>query len=463
MDYGELALKFAFIVLAISANAIFVAAEFSLVRLRPSRVEELAREGKYFFLKISKALVNVNDYISAAQIGITISSLVLGAIAEPVFHEVLAPLFTYFVLPDALSHSISFAISIVIVTCFHMMFGELLPKNIAMQYPEQVAVLTIIPLDLLFTFTKPIVWALTRIGNSIMKMIGLPVLSKSNVLIYSEEELKFLLSQSAQEGIIETAEKDMVQNVFEFGDTVVREVMTPRTDLIGIDIGATIDQATELAIRKKVSKLPVYEGNLDNIVGIVLSVDLLKGLQESKGQDSLSSVVRSVIKVPENKTLIDLLADFKKKTQQIAIVLDEFGGTYGLVTLEDIIEVIVGDIRNEGESTSPDIEKLSAHEFVIEATVTINDVNEALEARFPKEDFDTIGGFVFGLLGREALVGDEVVYGHWLFVVLECTRRIEKVKLIRLLETTVSGEEYQEINGNAPQLSVSESIERSSK
>ncbi|HEY9885833.1 MAG TPA: hemolysin family protein, partial [Vampirovibrionales bacterium] len=268
---------------------------------------------------------------------------------------------------------------------------------------------------------------------------------------YTEEEIKILLKESKAEGIIEQREEEMFNKVFEFTDTVVREIMTPRIEIIGVESGASLNEAVQIVIEHKTSKLPVYEESVDNIKGYIHSTDLLKVLSESEQDITVvDELIRPIMKVPESKPIADLLAEFKRDRVQIAIVLDEFGGTDGLVTLEDIVEELVGDIQDEDELPEEPIVEVEDGGYLIESRVPISEVNESLETRLSEEHFDTIGGYVFGLIGREPRIGDEVEDLDWTFKVEKLDEHnIKQIKAIPNINNSSDelSEETNNING----------------
>jgi CBS domain containing-hemolysin-like protein len=419
-----------FIFFSVLLNGLYVAAEFSLARCRPSKVESMATNGGFLHKLLLRAVSRLNDYISAAQVGITIASLVLGAIAEPFFSSMLDPLFKSLSVPELLLHPLSFTLSMMVATYIHVVMGEFIPKTLALQYPEQIALATILPLDWSYRVTKPLVWILNTSANSLLKVSGITANNKV-VLAYSEEEIKLLVKESQKEGVIERTEEEMVNKVFEFTDTVVREIMTPRTEIIGIEANSGLSKAVDATIINKVSKLPVYEENVDKVIGLVHTADLLKYLQNANHDILVKEIIRPIMRVPESKPIADLLTEFKRDRVQIAIVLDEFGGTAGLVTLEDIVEELVGDIQDEDEAIDEPIIKIADNGYLIESRVLIAEINETLGTNFSDEHFDTIGGYVFGLIGREPKVGDEVKFDSWVFKVEKIERKIEQIRLIK--------------------------------
>ncbi len=437
-----------FISLAVLFNALYVAAEFSLARCRPSKVENLAAKGGFLDKLLLRAITKLNDYISAAQVGITIASLVLGAFAEPFFSRLVNPLLNAFSVPELFLHPISFTLSMMFATYIHVVVGEFIPKTLALQYPEQIALATILPLDWSYRITKPLVWILNNSANAFLRLLGLPTHNKV-ILAYSEEEIKLLVKESQKEGVIERTEEEMVNKVFEFTDTVVREVMTPRIDIVGIESGLTIKRAAELSIENKVSKLPVYETNIDTVIGFIHSLDIFQHLYHERGEVLLKEILRPIKQVPESKSIADLLTEFRKERIQIAIVLDEFGGTAGLVTLEDIIEELVGDIQDEDDLQEDPILQVSDGGYLIESRVLIAEVNEILGTNFSDQHFDTIGGFVFGLIGRQPQVGDQIAFEGWNFIVEKIERKIEQIKVKKVEQLSVNASSLAETTENS--------------
>jgi CBS domain containing-hemolysin-like protein len=438
---SQILVSLAFILVAIFFNALFVAAEFSLARCRVSKVESLALKGGVFSKLLLKATNRLNDYISAAQVGITIASLVLGAFAESFFSTFITPVLSFMNVPEYMLHTLSFVLAMAIATFFHVVIGEFIPKVLAFQNPEQVALATIFPLDWTYKITKPLVWILNKTSMSILRLAGI----EGNIQIvnpYTEDDIKFLVKKSQKEGVIEQTEEELVHKVFDFTDTVVREVMTPRIEIIGLSSESTIADAVQIIIAEKVSKIPVFEQSIDNILGVIHSTDILKALSEGHSEQLITEVIRPIKKVPESKSISDLLAEFKKERVQIAVVLDEFGGTDGLVTLEDIVEELVGDIQDEDEVVQEEqIIKAEDGEYLIEGRLLISDVNSQLSIEMPDEHFDTIGGFVFGLLGREPKEGDETEFDSWIFRVEKFDDR--NIKQIRMIPKKVKIEDAE--------------------
>jgi len=436
------------IVTAIAFNALFVASEFSLARIRASSIHTQIKTGNFLYKLLHEAVEHLNDYISAAQIGVTVASLCVGAFAEPLFAHLLEPLMQNSWLS---LHTSSLTISLFLATCLHVVFGEFIPKILSIQKPETIGLITILPLYAIYIVTKPLIFILNLFSIAFLRIFGLNVSGKTK-FSYTEEEILYLIKQSEKEGIIEKSESDMVDNVFEFGETVVREIMTPRTEIVGLEKLVSIRDAASHAIDKKKSKLPVYEKDLDHIIGLIYSIDLLKALylNPSNGEEPVQTIMREVMRIPESKPIADLLTEFRKGKTQMVTVVDEFGGTAGIVTLEDVIEEIVGDIRDEDEIHEEElIQDISPTEWLISSTVSIDQVNNLLDTEFSDEHYDTIGGFVFGLIGREPELNDTIEFESWEFVVTKLEKKIEQIRITKINKSHAKLEETYEKKGDS--------------
>lgn len=420
--------------LLILLNASFVAIEFALARVNKTRIEQKVKEGDKTSQIILGALNKIDNYISAAQVGITISSLALGAIAELTLAKLLMPLVEYFVSPDITAftaHSIALPTALLIVTYFHVVIGEIIPKTVAFVDPEKTASVLIWPLEVFKYMTSPLVSFLNLSASSILRLFGITDLRTT--FVYTEDELKMLLNISQEEGVLEEAEKEMITKIFDFPDTVAREIMTPRTDIICVEANNTIGGAIKTAIESKHSRIPIYEGSIDNITGVITSRDLLEQAHLNNHSKLIKEIAKPVIKVPESKPIDDLLTELKRKSLQMAVVIGEFGGTSGLVTIEDIVEEIVGEIPDEYDTEPDSVQVLPNGEMLIDGRLNLDEVNEKLGTCFSKEHYDTIGGFTFGLIGKEPNVGDEVEYDSYIIKVESKDK--QRVKQVRLKKT----------------------------
>jgi len=314
------------------------------------------------------------------------------------------------------------------VTYFHVVIGEIIPKTIAYVNPQKIAFILIWPLEIFKFLTSPLVKFLNISASGILRIFGITDLRTT--FVYTEDELKMLLNVSQEEGVLEESEKEMITNIFDFPDTVAREIMTPRTDMVCIDANEHIEDVIKSVIESKHSRIPIYEESIDNIIGVITTRDLLEQTHLGNSQMSLKEITKGVIKVPESKPIDDLLTELKRKSLQLAIVIDEFGGTSGLVTIEDIVEEIVGEIPDEYDTELEPIQVLPNNDILLDGKLTIDEINEKLGTRFSKEHYDTIGGFTFGLIGNEPNVGDEVENNGYIFrVEVKDKQRVKQVRL----------------------------------
>jgi len=414
-------------------NGYFVASEFSLVAVRKTRVDELARKGNLTAKILQKALNDLDSYISATQLGITLASLALGWIGEPAIAHVIEPHLQF--LPDTISfltaHTISVIIAFSIITFLHIVLGELAPKTVALQRAEATALIIIAPLILFTKLFRPFIWILNGAGQLVLRPFGLSGPS-GHQLVHSEEEIKMILTQSTQGGAIESKEAEILYNVFQLGDTPVKLIMIPRTDTIAFNVGLTIKDVLKKIEHHPHSRFPLYEGSIDSIVGFVHIKDMYKELLKNGGDNKLSrlKIIREIISVPENKKIDQVLSDMRKKRIHIAVVHDEFGGTSGIVTLEDIIESVIGDIEDEFDKPVKNIERQKDNTYIIQGNTPIDDIREKFKLPLKGEGYTTIGGLVFGLLGHEPRVDDTVQISKIQMHVTEIDKK--RIKTLRL-------------------------------
>lgn len=417
-------------------NGFFVAIEFALARVNKTRIEQKVKEGSKTADLILHALNKIDSYISASQIGITISSLALGALGELTIASHLIPIVDSFVpsdLTDFTAHSIALPLALLIVTYFHVVIGEIIPKTIAFINPEKAAFFFIWPLEIFKILTNPLVLILNNSASAILRLFGITDLRTT--FVYTEDELKMLLNVSHEEGVLEQTEKEMITNIFDFPDTVAREIMTPRTDIVCLEENKTIEEALKFVVESKHSRIPIYSESIDNVTGVITIRDLLEQTYLSNDKKHVKEIAKQIIKVPESKPLDDLLTELRRKSLQMAIVIGEFGGTSGLLTIEDIVEEIVGEIRDEYDHEADPIQVLPNSDILVDGKLTIDEVNEKLGTNFSKEHYDTIGGFTFGLIGQEFNEGDEVTSeGYVLRVEVKDKNRVKLLRLKKLPE-----------------------------
>lgn len=414
-------------------NGFFVAAEFAIVKVRASQIEIQAKSGSRV-ANIAKFITqHLDGYLAATQLGITLASLGLGWVGESVMEHLLHNLLTslgstpQFV--DSFSSTASPIIAFSFITVMHIVFGELAPKSIAIQRPVATTLFIALPLQLFYVVFKPFIWLLNGFANILLKLIGVSTIGGHEAL-HSTEELYYLLDQGKESGALDTNEHELIKNVFDFNERVVKNIMVPRTKISGIELGTSGEDVIQKIISEGYSRFPVYDEIIDKIIGIIHAKDVLPLLANHK-EWTLNDIIRKPYFVPETKKINDLLSELQQKRIQIAIVIDEFGGTAGMVTLEDIVEEIVGEIQDEYDEEKPIVEKISDNEFIINAYATVYDVNEHLPHDLPEnQDFDTVGGLVSQAFGKIPEVGDsEECYGYLFTILKKTEQNIETIKL----------------------------------
>jgi CBS domain containing-hemolysin-like protein len=426
-------LGLAALVVLVLANAFFVAAEYSLVRIRRTRVAELETHGKPNAKVVEGLIRHLDRSIATTQLGITMAGLALGWVAEPALSGLFRPIVGLLpqLPPEDLSRGLSAALAFAVITAVTVVIGELTPKGIALNDPEGTAFFIARPLSIVGWIFRPFIAVLTQAGNLVMRVLRLPPVSGKEG-VHSVAELKMIVSASAQGGVVEDEEEEMLQAVFDFSGTLVRQVMVPRTEMVAVPAEAPLAEVIQIAGENPFSKLPVYEGSLDHVIGVVHVKDLLRLSAVEEGPTQTArDVMRETIYVPETTFITTLLARFRRRRQHIAIVLDEYGGTAGVVTLSDLVEEIVGEVSDPFDE--PELQPLPDGTALIDGLATIAEVNERFDLRLDDPNYDTLAGFVLGRLGRLAQVGDQVVVdGVELRVEALDGLRIARVSLTRL-------------------------------
>jgi putative hemolysin len=403
-------------------NGFFVAAEYGLVTARRTAVQELADDGVRPARLVLRILADPPRFIAAMQLGVTATSLGIGALGEPVLARVFHP---------ALASILAVILAFLIITFFHVVIGELMPKGIALAYSERVALAVAAPVRGFFVLAKPLIWVLQRSSEAGLHALGLQAPS-GEVGVLSEAELKMLLSRSTEEGEIEHEEREMLYNVFDFADKEVSDVMVPRPEVVALSIDLPPEECLKTAVESPFTRYPVYRGSPDEIIGILHVRDLFRAAAQAGGIGNvdLESLLRPPHIVPETKDLAALLRDFRRTKEHISIVVDEYGGMQGIVTLEDLLEEIVGEIEDEFDLPDESVEQVDDNRIRIDGTYTIDDFNEDFHVSLPAEDYNTVGGFVFGELGHAPHEGDTVEHDGLLFTVFETDgNRIERLEV----------------------------------
>ena len=412
------------IIFLLFVNGFFVAAEFSLVRIRKTRLEQLIEEGNFAAKRAMKLTSNMNKMLAAAQLGVTIASIALGWVAEVTIVQLIQPIIEVFPHINGLyaAHAIAVPISFVIVTYFHVLLGEQLPKCLALEHTESLALVISTPMDIFMTIFKPFVWLLQISGDAILKILHID--DKDASLAHSSEELDKLVEESFNEGELNETEAEILHNMFKFSDLMAKQVMSPRTDMVCVPNDISYDELNNIALENRYTRYPVYEEeNIDKIIGFVHVKDLYT-LAMTKEEYSLEKLIRPIILVPETMTLDNLMMEFKKQRIQMAVVVDEFGGTAGLITLEDVLEEIIGDVQDEFDEDEEevDIKEIAENTYIANAMIRLDELAEFFELDnniLEEDDVETIAGLVVKLLGRIAEVGDQVSYNGLTFTVKE--------------------------------------------
>lgn len=436
-------LRLSAVIVLVLLNGFFVAAEFSLVSVRKTRIAELVARGDLSATAVQKALENPDRVIAATQLGITLASLGLGWIGEPALAHIFEPLIA--LLPgdfrSGVSHSLSAGLAFALITFLHVVAGELAPKSIALQNPEATSLIVARPTLWSERLFKPVIWALNGAGNLLLRWVGVRP-ATGHELVHSIEELKMLVAASAESGVVAPQESEMLHAVFDFKELLVRQVMIPRTEIIAIEADTPLNDIIPLVSQSSYTKFPVYDDNLDRILGILHTKDLLHAMQETGWQaHTARSLVRDPIFVPETISVSALLRQFRDNRQHIAIVLDEYGGTAGLVTLEDLLEEIVGEVSGPFDRITPEIQPLPDGSYLIDGLTLIEDVNASLGLDLSDPSYDTIAGYVLGRLGRIPKLKDTVDNGNVrLQVEAMDGLRIARLRLMRLGKDEVKGE-----------------------
>ena len=407
-------------------NGFFVAAEFALVKIRSSRLETLLQEGNTRAKYAKKLTDHLDASLSVTQLGITLASLGLGWVGEPAVAALLVPVVQFFGFGEDFAHSIALVVGFSLITAMHIILGELAPKSMAIQKAETVT-LNSIPMLIFHKIMWPAVWILNHVANWVIIRLGFEVASEGEEA-HSEEEIRLLMEESHKHGYIDKTELTFVDNVFDLSNLTVREIMIPRTDMICLYLEDSFDENVKKALTEQMTRYPVCIEDKDNIVGFLHIKDLLNPLYARKNID-IRSLLREVTVVPESMPVRNLLKLMQGKRLQLAIVVDEYGGTAGMVTLEDIVEEIVGEIQDEFDEERPTVEKRTEKLYSLDAKMLLDDVNEMFGTNIEEENIDTIGGWLSTQVDTPPRVGQKANFGDDEFFVEE----VDRVRITRVL------------------------------
>ncbi len=394
-------------IVLVGLNGFFVAAEFALVRVRESRIVQLEQEGSARAGVVHDTLRDLDSYLSVCQVGITVASLGLGWVGEPAVSRLIEPVLASFgVGSERVVTVVSVIMGFTVITYAHLVFGEQAPKYFSIQRAERVALWISRPLTISRLLLRPVVWVVNASTNFILRPWGIRLGEEMEA--HSEEELRIMITSSTASGVLDPEEREYLNNVFDFGDRVAREILVPRPDIEALPSDAPLAELAERAAFGRYTRYPVYEGELDNILGAVHVKDLFRAAGEDPKGFDIRGVIRECLVVPENKPIEQILREFQTRKLQMAIVIDEWGSVEGLITIEDVLEEIVGEIQDEFDEGEAAIEPIGEGLFAVDGRIPITDVNEHFNLDLPHEDFETIGGYVLGSLGRPPEAGDSV-------------------------------------------------------
>ncbi|WP_018757079.1 hemolysin family protein [Paenibacillus terrigena] len=418
-----------FVFVLVFLNGFFVAAEFAMVKVRGSRIDTLVQEGSKN-AKFAQSIVNNLDaYLSACQLGITLASLGLGWLGEPAIAQLLKPVFEALGFNDVLIHTVSIIIAFLLITILHIVLGELAPKTMAIRKSENVTLWTAPFLMFFHKIMYPFIWVLNGLANSLLRLFGIAPASEHDSA-HTEEEIRILMKESNRSGLIDNTEMTLVDNIFEFAETTAREIMIPRTEMICLYTHLSHDENRAIALEEMRTRYPVCEQDKDHIIGFIHIKDLLK----SEELNDSRSIIRSITSVPESMQISALLKLMQKNKTQIAILIDEYGGTSGLVTLEDIMEEIVGEIQDEFDEERPTIEKKDELTYSLDGLLLIDEVNDKFGLEIETVDYDTIGGWLYAQIEIPPKKGLSITYEDYDFIVEETDNlRVSRITLRKVV------------------------------
>ncbi len=404
--------------LLVLLNGFFVAAEFAIVKVRSSRIEVLAESGSSTALMAKKIIGKMDSYLSATQLGITLASLGLGWVGESVVARIILNLFDLLQLeirPD-LAHNIALPISFAIITILHIVFGELAPKSLAIQRSEPTTLALAYPLHVFFLVFRPIIWLLNGFANFILRLMGIEPAAEQEV--HSPEELLYLVEQGTETGMVEKVNYEIIRNAFDFSERTARQIMVPRTQIVALEEDATPEEIEKI-IEEGYSRIPIYRDTVDNIIGVLYIKDLLIAMRKDPNV-SIKTLLRPAVFVPESKKVGDLLGDLQRQHVHLVVVLNEYGGTNGIISMEDIVEELVGEIQDEYDTETPIVEKSSENTYTVAGNTSVSDVNQYLPEPLPEsKEYESIGGLLISELERLPEADEKVLIDNYELTVLQ--------------------------------------------
>lgn len=420
------------IILLVLLNGFFVSVEYAMVKVRIGRMDTLIEEGSKRAVFAKAILSNLDAYLSACQLGITLASLALGWLGEPAIATIIGPLLTSLGIGDTTVYVVSLIIAFLLITVLHIVLGGLAPKTIAVNKAEAVLLLTSRAMNIFYKLMFPFIWIVNNLAFGLLRLFRLTPPSELGTA-HTEEEIRILMQESNKSGLIDNTEMALVDNIFEFADTMAREIMIPRTEMICLNSHLSVEENVNIAFEGMRTRYPVADGDKDHILGFIHIKDLIR--------DSVprySELIRPILTVPESIQISALLKLMQRAKTQIAILIDEYGGTSGMVTLEDIMEEIVGEIQDEFDEERPGVEKLGEDEYSIDGLMLIEEINDLLGLHMETDDYDTLGGWLYSKLEiHPPQKGQSIEFDTHLFIVEEMDhKRIARIKLLRIQALT---------------------------
>lgn len=418
-------------------NGFFVAAEFSIVKVRYSQIQLKAAEGNSMAKQAEHIIKHLDEYLSATQLGITLASLALGWVGESAMHHVIEKLFHYFnfAIDKATITTVSLVLSFLLITVMHIVFGELIPKSIAIRKAEPTTMAIAVPLRVFYTIFKPFIWTMNQMSNAFLRLVKIHPASEQE--IHSTEELQLLVKQSADSGEIQEENYEIIKNAFDFTDHSAKQIMVPRQNILSIDIEDPVEEIMTRIMDSGYSRIPVYEDSIDNIIGILYTKEIIREYIRRKGNldhDDLKGLMREAFFVVGSKKISDLMKVFQQKKQHLAIVIDEFGGTEGIITLEDILEELVGEIQDEEDDEDRIVDKVCDNVYWVQATQPLEEINENLPKEFPlseEGEFNTLAGYILHALEDIPEENQEFDMNGYHFKILKMNNKsVELVELV---------------------------------
>ena len=433
------------IAILIALTAFFVSSEFAIVKVRSSRIEQLIDEGNSGAVQVKKVIDNLDEYLSACQLGITVTALGIGWLGEPAFASILDKLFASMNISSSISHAVSITISFLIITFLHVVVGELAPKTVAIQKAEKVALWTARPLILFYKIMYPFIFVLNGSARGLVGLFGIKPANEHEEA-HSEDELRIILSESYESGEINQSELQYVNKIFDFTERVAKEIMVPRTEIVSFSYDDTLDNFMVVAHKEQFTRYPITDGDKDHIIGIVNMKEVMTHLLQNPEirYTTLEQFVRPIIRVIDTMAINDLLLKMQKERIHMAVLMDEYGGTSGLVTVEDILEEIVGDIQDEFDMDEiPEVRQVAEGHYIIDAKMLVSDVNNLLDIDISDEEVDTIGGW-FLTEDYEAEINDVLTFDNYEFKIIDMEDHHIKYLEVKKAEQLELKEEEQQ-------------------